>query len=95
MKINIKAGGMVYSVEFSISPGSSETHLTAIAKSSKDLDELQTAIINRGGNDETIGGIIAKAVENKLKLPIDVDYSYKGAGYGLKLDFYSIAKKLK
>ena len=61
MKINIKAGGMVYSVEFSISPGSSETHLTAIAKSSKDLDELQTAIINRGGNDETIGGIWRQA----------------------------------
>ena len=95
MKIDIKAGGTKYSVDFKVIPQLKNKGLIAMAKSSKDLDELQTAIINRGGNDETIGGIIAKAVENKLKLPIDVDYSYKGAGYGLKLDFYSIAKKLK
>jgi len=30
-----------------------------------------------------------------LKLPIDVDYGYQGAGYGFKLDLYSISKKLK
>lgn len=94
MKIDIKAGGMKYSVNFMISPGRNETNLVAMAKSSKDLDELQTAIINRGGNDDTIGNIVAKSVENKLKLPVEFDYSYKGAGYGLKLDFYSIAKKL-
>ena len=101
MKVNIKAGGMTYSVEFRIGVGTGNTHLTAIAKSSKDLDELQTAIINRGGNDQTIGAIIAKAIENKLKLPrprplqIDVDYGYQGAGYGFKLDLYSISNKLK
>lgn len=95
MKIDIKSGGMKYSVEFRIGVGTGNTHLTAIAKSSKDLDELQTAIINRGGNDQTIGAIIAKAIKNKLKLPIDVDYGYQGAGYGFKLDLYSISKKLK
>lgn len=95
MKIDIKSGGMKYSVDFRIGVGTGNTHLTAIAKSSKDLDELQTAIINRGGNDQTIGAIIAKAIKNKLKLPIDVDYGYQGAGYGFKLDLYSISKKLK
>lgn len=95
MKIDIKAGGMKYSVDFTIGPGNGDVHFYAIAKSSKDLDELQTAVINRGGNDETIGAIIAKAIENKLKLPIDTDYGYQGAGYGFKIDLYSVAKKLK
>jgi hypothetical protein len=95
MKIDIKSGGQKYSVDFKINPGRGDIHFTAIASSSKDLDELQTAIINRGGNDQTIGAIIAKALENKLKLPVDVDYGYQGAGYGFKLDLYSISKKLK
>lgn len=95
MKIDIKSGGQKYSVDFQIGPGRGDVHLYAIAKSSKDLDELQTAITNRGGNDQTIGAIIAKAIENKLKLPIDTDYGYQGAGYGFKIDLYSVAKQLK
>ena len=95
MKIDIKSGGQKYSVDFTIGPGKGDVHLYAIAKSSKDLVELQTAIINRGGNDETIGAIIAKAIENKLKLPVEPDYGYGGAEYGFKLDLYSIAKSLK
>jgi len=95
MKIDIKSGGKRYSVNFSISPGRGDVHFSAIAKSSKDLDELQDAISNRGVGDDMIGTIVAKALENKLKLPIDVDHGYQGAGYGFKLDLYSIAKKLK
>jgi hypothetical protein len=95
MKIDIKSGGVKYSVDFRIMPGRSETHLTAIAKSSKDLDELQDAISNRGAGDDAIAAVISKALENKLKLPIDVDYGYQGAGYGFKFDLYSIANKLK
>jgi hypothetical protein len=95
MKIDIKSGGQRYSVDFRIMPGQRDTHLTAIAKSSKDLDELQTAIVNRGAGDDMIGVIIAKAIEKKLKLPIDVDHSYQGAGYGFKFDTYAIASKLK
>ena len=94
MKIDIKAGGQKYSVDFKIMPGSRDTHLSAIAKSSKDLDELQTAISNRGAGDDMIGVIVGKALENKLKLPIEVDHSYSGAGYGFKFDLYSIVKKL-
>ena len=95
MKIDIKSGGVKYSVDFRIGPGRGDTHLTAMAKSSKDLDELQAAISNRNNNDEIIGKIIATALENKLKLPIEVDYGYQGAGYGFKFDTYSIANKLK
>ena len=95
MKIDIKAGGMKYSVDFRIMPGNRDTHLSAIAKSSKDLDELQDAIEARGAGDDMIGVIVAKALETKLKLPIEVDHSYSGAGYGFKFDLYSIANKLK
>jgi hypothetical protein len=96
MKIDIKSGGKVYSVNFKISPVSlKDTHLTAIAKSSKDLDVLQNSIAERGSNDEIIGKVIAKALENKLKLPIDFDYGYQGAGFGFKFDLWSIADKLK
>ena len=95
MKIDIKSGGKRYSVNFSILPGRGDVHFSAIAKSSKDLDELQDAISNRGAGDDMIGVIISKALENKLKLPIDVDHGYRGAGFGFKLDLYSIAKKLK
>ena len=95
MKIDIKAGGMKYSVDFRIMPGNRDTHLSAIAKTSKDLDELQDAIEARGAGDDMIGVIVAKALENKLKLPIDVDHSYQGAGYGFKFDTYAIANKLK
>ena len=94
MKVDIKAGGQKFSVDFRISPGVRDTHLTAIAKSSKDLDALQNAINARGAGDELIGAIIAKALENKLKLPVDYDYGYQGAGYGFKFDLYSIIKKL-
>ena len=94
MKIDIKAGGMKYSVDFKVLPQPKNKGLIAMAKSSKDLDELQTAIINRGVNDDMIGAIILKALEKKLKLPMEIDRNYEGAGYGFVLDFYSISKKL-
>ena len=68
MKIDIKAGGQKYSVDFKIMPGSRDTHLSAIPKSSKDLDELQTAISNRGAGDDMIGVIVGKA-------PLFTEYS--------------------
>lgn len=95
MKVDIKSGGQKYSVDFSISTGARDTHLVAMAKSSKDLDVLQAAIAARGAGDEIIGKIIAVAIEKKLKLPIDYDYGYQGAGYGFKFDLYSIAKMVK
>jgi hypothetical protein len=94
MKINIKGKNKTYSVNFLISPGR-ETHFTAIAKTSKDLDELQDALLDGGQSDDVLGKIIATAIEKKLKLPVEIDYGYRGAGFGFKLDLYSIAKSLK
>jgi len=95
MKIGIKSHGKGYQIEFTIGPGRGDTHLTAMAKTSVELDKLKTAIINREHGEEAIGVIIARAIEKKLKLPVEVDYGYQGAGFGFKLDLYSIAKSLK
>ena len=95
MKINIKGKNKTYSVNFLISPSRGETHFSAIAKTSKDLDELQDALLDGGQSDDVLGKIIATAIEKKLKLPVEVDYGYPGAGFGFKLDLYSIAKSLK
>lgn len=94
MKVNIKAGGDKYNVDFNVSPQLKNKGLVAMAKSSNDLDKLQSAIAARAGGDDLIGAIILKALEKKLKLPMEIDRSYEGAGYGFVLDFYSIAKKL-
>ena len=97
MKIDIKSGGKKFTVNFKISPGSmrGSTHLAAMAKSSKDLDSLQDAISNRDNSDEIIGKVIASAIEKKLKLPVEFDYGYDGAGYGFRFDLWSISDKLK
>lgn len=95
MKVNIKAGSEKYNVDFNITPQTKNKGLVAMAKSSKDLDKLQSAIAARVGGDELIDYIILKVLESKLKLPMEIDRTYKGAGYGFVLDFYSIAKSLK
>ena len=94
MKVNIKAGSEKYNVDFKVIPQLKNKGLIAMAKSSKDLDELQSAIAARTGGDELIDYIILKVLESKLKLPMEIDRTYKGAGYGFTLDFYSISKKL-
>jgi len=95
MKIDIKSGGKKFTVNFTITPGRGDIDLVAMAKSSKDLDILHDAIDNRNAGEDLPGIIIAKAVEKKLKLPIEPAYGYTGAGFGLKFDKYSIAKSLK
>jgi hypothetical protein len=96
VKINFKAGNKRFTIDFSISPGiSSGAHFVAMAKSSKELDTLQDYISSRGSNDDAVALGIAKAIEQKLKLPIEPVYGYQGAGYGLKIDLYSVATKLR
>ena len=58
------------------------------------MDALQLAIADRAGGDELIDYIILKELDKKLKLPVEIDHSYDGAGYGFVFDFYAIAKKL-
>lgn len=97
MKITVKAGGDRYTIEFGIHPGPSRstTHLTAIAKSGDDLDKVHDYIRKSGASDKTLGTVIANEIEKKLKIPVEFDYNYDGAGFGLKFDLYSISKKLK
>ena len=38
---------------------------------------------------------IQKYIESKLKLAVDINYNYPGAGYGFKIDMYSLLGKLK
>ena len=95
MKIDIKSSGKRYTVDFKIVTNPDDSHFTAMAKSSKELDKLKEAISNKGINEDMISTIIARAVENKLKLPVQADNDYRGAGYGFSFDLYAIAKMLK
>ena len=94
MRIDFKMGGESFRVDFTIVPNKG-SGFSAIAKSSKDLDTLQRAIPLGVRGDDLIGKIIAGQIEKQLDIPVDVDYNYKGAGYGFKLDMYSLVKKLK
>ena len=77
------------SVNFKVMPD--KTGLTLIAASGDDLDSLQNAIA--GGADAK--DVLRKTLEKQLKVPVDIDYDYKGAGFRFKIDFYSLAKKVK
>ena len=65
--------------------------LTLIAASGNDLDSLQDAI----ANDVDVKGELRKTLEKQLKVPVEIDQSYSGAGFRFNIDFYSLAKKVK
>ena len=94
MKVSFKMGGESHTVDFTIVP-TKGAGFSAIAKSSKDLETLQRAIPLGVRGDDLIGKILAGQFEKKLGIPVDVDYDHKGAGFGFKLDMYSLIKKLK
>ena len=65
--------------------------LTLIAASGNDLDGLQDAI----ANDVDVKDELRKTLEKQLKVPVDIDHDYSGAGFRFNIDFYSLAKKVK
>ena len=65
--------------------------LTLIAASGNDLDGLQDAI----ANDVDVKGELRKTLEKQLKVPVEIDNGYSGAGFRFNIDFYSLAKKVK
>ena len=65
--------------------------LTLIAASGNDLDGLQDVI----ANDVDVKGELRKTLEKQLKVPVDIDHGYDGAGFRFNIDFYSLAKKVK
>ena len=60
-----------------------------------DLDVLQQVISDTDDADTGIKEVIRQTIEKKLKLPIDIDYGYMGAGFAFKFDMYSIIDQLK
>lgn len=94
MKVNFKMGSESFQVDFTLSP-TRDGGFSAIAKSSKDLETLQRAIPLGVRGDDLISKIIAGKIEKQTKLPIDVDYDYRGAGFGFKIDMYSLLKSIK
>ena len=94
MVMNVNINGRKEKVQFRISSGMGSTHLVVSPKSTRDADILRQVKIQNGIGDEEIGTAVAKMVEKKLKIPVEFDYGYRGYGYGLKFDLYSIAKML-
>jgi len=93
MKVKFKLSGQRYEVEFKVFPN--QTGLALLAKDSKNLDILQDVISSADAPAHLISTVLQKEIEKQIKLPIDIDNGYNGAGYGFKLDLYSIATMLK
>lgn len=94
MNIKFKLGGNKFEVSFKVIPTNSNG-LALMAKDSKNLDILQNAISDADAPAHLINSVLQKSIEQKLKLPIEVDNDYNGAGYGFKFDMHSVAQMLK
>ena len=94
MKIDFKAGNEKFTIDFLISQGGrdSDADFVAMAKNSKELDKLQDYISKRNAGDKAIGDIIASVIEKKIGVPCDRSVWYKGAGFGISIDTYSLIK---
>lgn len=94
MRVDFKMGGEFHKLNFTITP-TKGSGFAAIAKSSKDLDILQRAISSATKGDSTVPAMLRHGIEMRLGIPIEIDYDYRGAGYGFKIDMYSLLKSIK
>jgi hypothetical protein len=94
MVANFKMGGEFHKINFTIAP-TKGSGFSAIASSSRDLDALQKAISSATKGDSTVPAMLRHGIEMRLGIPVEIDYDYKGAGYGFKIDMYSLVKKIK
>ena len=96
MKVEFKAGNERFVVDFKITPNPSkgEPDFIAMAANSKELDKLHDYISKRSAGDASVGMVIAKVVEKKLGIPMERTHAYQGAGFGIHIDTFSLAKKL-
>jgi len=76
-------------IQFKVSPY--RTGISLIAASGNDLDKLQDVM----GSEDEVKGEIRKSLEKKLRIPIEIDRGYEGAGFGFKIDLYALAKMVK
>ena len=87
-------GGEFHTVKFTIAP-TKGSGFSAIASSSKDLEILQKAISSATKGDSTVPAMLRHYMERKLGIPVEIDYDYRGAGFGFKIDMYSLLKSIK
>lgn len=76
-------------IQFKVSPY--RTGISLIAASGNDLDKLQDVM----SSEDEVKGEIRKSLEKKLRIPIEIDRDYEGAGFGFKIDLYALAKMVK
>jgi len=76
-------------IQFKVSPY--RTGISLIAASGNDLDKLQDVM----SSGDEVKGEIRKSLEKKLRIPIEIDRDYEGAGFGFKIDLYALAKMVK
>lgn len=94
MRVDFKMGGEFHKINFTITP-TKGSGFSAIASSSKDLEILQNAISSATKGDSTVPDMLRHGIERRLGIPIEIDYDYRGAGFGFKIDMYSLVKKIK
>jgi len=92
MKVQFKMGSKRVEVKFTPIPYK-DGGISLLAKSSKDLDKLES-LIPSGVSNDIIPKILKGQVEKKLGIIVNWDARYLGAGYGFKIDMYKILDKL-
>jgi hypothetical protein len=93
MKVQFKVGSNRVEVNFIVSPYK-DGGISLVAKSSSDLDKLQSIIPSGVSGDKLIPQILEGQIEKKLGIAVRRDYDYRGAGFGYKIDMYYIIDKL-
>ena len=92
MKVQFKIGSERVEVKFLPVPYK-DGGISLIAKSSKDLDKLES-LIPSGVSGDVIPKILQGQIEKKLGIIVKWDARYQGAGFGFKIDMYKIVDKL-
>jgi len=89
-KVTVPVGGE--KIKFSATV-STNGKLILIASSSSDIDKLQDVISILPPHG--VRNALLNYIEKKLKVPFQHDMDHPGAGYGFKVDMYSLIKGLK
>lgn len=89
----VKPGGLDgdISVNFTVHIAPISGIISFMPKTSKDLDLIKSM----GLHDESISILLRNHLKRKSKLVIKIAPDYKGAGYGFRMDFDEVIKKIK
>lgn len=92
MKVKFKLNGKSVVINFNVHP-TSKGNIAVVPSTSKDLDMVQEIISS--SEALVIQKGLLKHMESKLSIPLTIDHNYPGAGFGFKIDMYSLMSKLK